>query len=239
MRTHTAGAFTVFRWQPGARAGALPARASTAAPAWCTAATRHPLACFPKRRGRAREQHLVGRVGRGGWPASTRAPCLAPCGELHQALLRQALQRHAQKMLVVAAAATATIAIAISITIAASALTKRREVEALQLSDEIALRHAANRQLARADEVEEAGLGVEQEQLPLDDGELVHAPRLVRAQPHGLVHGDHLERRRHAHQPRLGVEAVHVLERGGLVRARVRVRVRVRARVRVRVGGWG
>ena len=51
-------------------------------------------------------------------------------------------------MLVVAAAATATIAIAISIAIAASALTKRREVEALQLSDKVALCHAPKRQLA-------------------------------------------------------------------------------------------
>ena len=48
-------------------------------------------------------------------------------------------------MLVVAAAAAAPIAIAIAI---AAAVTKRREVEALQLSDKVALCHAPKRQLA-------------------------------------------------------------------------------------------
>ena len=86
-------------------------------------------------------------AGAVGQRAPTRAPCLAPRGELHEALLRQALQRHAQKMLIVAAAAAAPIAIAIAIAIAA-AVTKRREVEALQLSDKVALCHAPKRQLA-------------------------------------------------------------------------------------------
>ena len=48
-------------------------------------------------------------------------------------------------MLVVAAAAAAPIAIAIAL---AAAVTKRREVEALQLSDKVALCHAPKRQLA-------------------------------------------------------------------------------------------
>jgi len=50
-------------------------------------------------------------------------------------------------MLIVAAAAATPIAIAIAIAIAA-AVTKRREVEALQLSDKVALCHAPKRQLA-------------------------------------------------------------------------------------------